>query len=521
MAACWLLAAGTVVGEVVIHRGNSTEPDSIDPQLALSWQDWNIVTDLFVGLTTLDGPGNTIPGMAHSWSSSEDGLTWTFEIHEGLEWSDGTPLNAHDFVYSFRRLLDPETAASRISEYYAIENAQAINYGQASPDTLGVRAVDDTTLEISLAWPIPHLPQMLAWTTGAPVPRHVVEEHGQGWTAAGVMVSNGPYVLAEWEPYGHVKLVRNRRFFEADGVSIDTVYFYPADDGATNVRRIRSGELDTNYGIVPEQLELARRELKDEMRAFARPVTMFLAFNLQTAPFDDIRVRKALSMALDREIIVREVLKTGDIPAYDIVPPGIDNYGDPQQPEWAAWPMKQRRETAQALLAEAGFDRSNPLAFTLRYDGAGTNKRVCIVVAGMWRQVGVRASLQTTDTKVHFADLKAGNFDIGRLGISGKVYSAETVLQIFEDNQPRVNPGRYSNTQFTSLMNEARRSPDRTERGQLMRRASAIVMNDYAVAPMYYYVSRSLVQTYVKGWYANPYDVQPTRFMRIERPATN
>ena len=512
-----LLLAVPAAAEVAIHRGNSTEPDSLDPQLALNWQDWNIVTDLFVGLTTLDGPGNTIPGMAHTWSSSEDGLTWRFELHEGLVWSDGTPLNAHDFVYSFRRLLDPQTAASRISEFYAFENGQAINYGDADPETLGVTAVDDTTLEIRLDWPVPHLPQLLAWSTGAPVPEHVIEQHGSGWTAAGVMVSNGPYALAEWEPFSHVKLVRNPRFVEAQGVSIDTVYFYPADDGATNVRRIRSGELDTNYGIVPEQLELVRRELRDQMRAFARPVTMFLAFNLQRAPFDDIRIRKALTMAIDRDVIVREVLRTGDTPAYDIVPPGIENYGETQKPAWAAWPMDERQAEARRLLAAAGFDRGNPLAFTLRYDGAGTNKRVSIVVAGMWRQIGVRASLHTSDTKVHFAELKAGNFDVGRIGIPGKVYSAETVLQIFEGNQPRVNPGRYSSDRFTALMDEARRTVDRDARGALMREASAIVMADYPVAPIYYYVSRSLVQTWVKGWQANPYDVQPTRFMRIER----
>ena len=293
------------VDEIAIHRGNSAEPDTLDPQLALTWQDWNIVTDLFVGLTTQDAAGNTIPGVAESWSQTDDGLTYRFRLRRGLRWSDGEPLQAKDFVFSLRRLLTPATAASRITEFYGIQNGEAINTGQLAAETLGVTALDELTLEIKLSWPIPHLPDLLAWAPAAPVPAHVIEKHGNGWTQAGVAVSNGPYRLAEWSPYEYVKLVRNPYFFDNANVEIDAVSYYPSDDGATALKRFRAGEFDVSYGISPSQLRLARRVFPESMIMFPRPVTMYWVFNLQRPPFDDLRVREALSMAIDRDALAK------------------------------------------------------------------------------------------------------------------------------------------------------------------------------------------------------------------------
>jgi oligopeptide transport system substrate-binding protein len=513
-----LVLSGSVAaaGEVAIHRGNSAEPDTLDPQLALTWQDWNIVSDLFVGLTTLDAAGNTVPGVAESWLKSDDGLTYRFKLRRGLRWSDGEPLRAKDFVFSLRRLLTPATAASRITEFYAIQNGEAINTGQLAPETLGVAALDELTLEIQLSWPIPHLPDLLAWAPAAPVPAHVIEAHGSRWTQAGVAVSNGPYQLADWSPYEYVKLVRNPYFFDNDNVEIDSVYYYPSDDGATALRRFRAGEFDISYGIAPSQLRLARQLFPESMIMFPRPVTMYWVFNLQRRPFDDVRVREALSMAIDRDALVK-ALNSGEQPAYDLVAHGIKGYGEPLRPSWAALPMQERRELAIKLLAEAGFTADNPLEFAARYDGGGSNKRLGVASAAMWRAIGVNAELLSTDSKVHFADMKAGNFDLAKMGLSGRNYSAETFLQVFEHTAPRMNPGRYRNAELNSLMAQARRESDQRVRDQLLKQASGLVLQDHPYVAMHYYVSRNLVQPYIKGYEANPYDVHPTRFLTVRR----
>ena len=500
--------------DVVIHRGNSAEPDTLDPQLALTWQDWNIVTDLFIGLTTLDAAGRTIPGVAESWSVSDDGLTYRFKLRDELRWSDGEPLQAEDFVFSLRRLLTPATAASRITEFYAIGNGEKINTGELAPERLAVAALDPRTLEINLSWPVPHLPDLLAWAPAAPVPSHVIDKHGAGWTQAGVMVSNGPYRLATWSPYEHVKLERNPYFFDDANVEVDAVFYYPSDDNATALKRFRAGEFDISYGIAPSQLRLARRVLPDAMVLFPRPVTMYWVFNLQRPPFDDIRVRQALSMAIDREALAKS-MDSGEQPAYDLVAPGVTGYGEPQRPSWADLPMPQRRKRAIELLAQAGFGKENPLEFTARYDGGGSNKRLGVASAAMWSAIGVKAELLSTDTKVHFADMKAGDFDVAKMGLSGRSYSAETFLQVFEHTAPRMNPGRYRNTEVNRLMAEARRESSREARDGLLREASRLIAEDYPYVAMHYYVSRNLVQPNIRGYAANPYDVHPTRFLRV------
>ncbi len=514
LAALWLAVGPVGADTLVLRRGNSAEPDTLDPQLALTWQDWNIVTDLFVGLTTLDAGGATIPGMAESWQVSEDGLTYRFQLRSGLRWSDGHPLTAADFEYSLKRLLAPETAASRVSEFYAIENGAEINAGELAPETLGVTAVDELTLEMRLAWPVPHWASVLGWAPAAPVPAHVIAERGKSWTLSGV--SNGPYRLAEWRPYEHVRLTRNVEFYDAGSVQIDEVVYYPTDDGVTAFKRFRAGELDINYGIVPSQLKLARQSMAENIVMFARPVTMYLVFNLQKPPFDDLRVREALSMAIDRSVMAK-VLGSGEQGAYELVAPGVADYGEPIQPHWASWTMEERRQRARDLLAQAGYDESSPLELTLRYDGSGSNKRLGLAAAGLWRGVGVEAALLSTDTKVHFADLKAGNFDVARIGLSGRSYSAETFLQVFEHDSPRMNPGRYRNPAFNALMAKARGEADGARRGQILRQASARLLSDHPFVPLHYYVSRNLVQTYVRGYEPNPYDVHPTRFITIDR----
>src|SRR5262245_41228308 len=235
---------GASGSEVVLRRGNGAEPASLDPHFSIgTWED-NIISDLIVGLTTADAAGKAIPGAATSWETSPDGKTWTFHLRD-LQWSDGKPVTAGDFVYSWRRILDPKTAAPYASILYGFKNAQAIGSGKMKPEELGARAIDDKTLELQLENPAPYLPELLMHTTSYPVPQQLVEAKGRDWTKPGSYIANGPYTLAEWVPNDHITLVKNPKFYDAANVKIDRVVYYPIADPDAGLKRFRAGELDT------------------------------------------------------------------------------------------------------------------------------------------------------------------------------------------------------------------------------------------------------------------------------------
>jgi oligopeptide transport system substrate-binding protein len=310
----------------ILHRGNGGEPDSLDPHRATGIWEGNIVGDLFIGLYTANVYGNVVPGLAESHSVSKDGLVYTFNIREGLVWSDGVPMTAHDFVYSLGRIFDPKTAAPYASLLYSIKNAQSANSGEFPVDAVGARAINDHTLEITLERPTPFFIELTSHMTMFPVPKHVIEEHGPEWVRAENMVVIGPYLLAEWVPQSHVKMVKNKRFYDAANVKIDEVFFYPTVDAKAALKQFRAGELDITLNLPLQQIDWLKENLPDETRLHPYIAVSYIVFNTERAPFDDIRVRTALSMAIDRSVLTDKILKAGQTPALTLIPPGISNY---------------------------------------------------------------------------------------------------------------------------------------------------------------------------------------------------
>jgi oligopeptide transport system substrate-binding protein len=515
------VAAGLVLGAVaaqadsVLRIANFGEPDTLDPHNVTGTWENRILGDMFLGLLTEDAGGQPIPGAAESWAVSDDGLTYTFRIRDHT-WSDGTPVTAHDFVFSLRRILNPERAAKYASLLYPIKNAEALNAGKMQGmEKLGVRAIDDTTLEITLEDPTSFFLELLTHYTAWAVPKHVVEKHGDDWVKRGNIVSNGAYVLEDYVPNSQITLVRNPKFYDAANVNIDRIVFYPQEDRAAAINRFRAGEVDILTDFPSEQIDWLRDNLAQETRIAPYLGIYYYTFNTTKPPFDDVRVRRALSMAIDRETIVDKVMKTGEVAAYSFVPPGTGNYGEPSYADWKATPHQDRVAQAKALLAEAGYGPDNPLKFVLRYNTSENHKRIAVAVSAMWRAVGVQAELFNSEVKVHYNDLSNNDFEAARAGWIADYNDAQNFLYLLETRTGSHNYGRFSNAKFDALMLEAGKTTDLGKRAKLMAEAEAIMMSEQPVAPIYYYVSKNIVSQKVKGWVDNAKDAHRRRYLSL------
>ncbi|MEH0020065.1 MAG: peptide ABC transporter substrate-binding protein [Desulfobacter sp.] len=510
-----VLAALPAFAGGTLRVANMGEPASLDPhKLSGTWENY-IVGDMFVGLITEDPSAMPVPGVAKSWDVSGDGKTYTFNLRQST-WSDGTPLTAKDFVFSMRRILIPETAAEYASLLYIIQGAEAVNTGKAAPETLGVKALGDHTLEIILTGPAPYFLELLTHYTAYPVPRHIIKKHGKAWTKPENMVVNGPFKPTEWIPNTHVKLIKNNKYYDAGSVALDNLVFFTQEDRAAVQKRFRAGEIDVVKDFASDQIDWLRKNMPEETHIAPYMGVYYYAINSSRKPFTDKRIRLALSMAINREAIVDRVLKTGELAAYSFVPPGVAFYDTPAQVAWKDMPYGQRVKKAKALLKEAGYGPDNPLKFTLRYNTSENHKRVAVAVASMWKAVGVKAELFNLEVKAHYADLKQANFEVARAAWIADYNDAQNFLYLLETRTGPNNYGQYSNPEFDRLMLEAEQTPDLAKRAELMHAAEAIAMDDQPVIPIYHYVSKNLVAKNVVGFVDNPKDINRWRYISLK-----
>jgi oligopeptide transport system substrate-binding protein len=500
-----------------LRVANSGEPETLDPQHITSSSENRIVGDMFLGLTTEAADGSMIPGAAESWQVSGDGLVYTFKLRDH-KWSDGVPVTADDFVFAFRRLLDPATAAEYASLLYTIKNAKPINEGAIEDmDELGVRALDPGTLEITLESPTPYFLEQLTHYTAFPVPKHKIEQLGDDWAKPGNIVGNGPYTVVEWVPDDHIKSIKNPVFYDADHVSIDTVIFYPAEDREAATQRFRAGGLDIQYDFAADQIDWLEQNLPEETRIAPDLGIYYYAINTRKPPFDKRGVRQALALAIDRKEITGKILHAGELPAYSFVPPGIGDYGEPAYVDWKDTPYPDRLTKAADLLAAAGFGPTRPLKLTLRYNITEANKKIAAAVAAMWKQVGIQTDLADSEVTAHYNDLQRGDFQVGRAAWIADYNDPQNFLFLMESGTGVLNYAGYANPEFDRLMAAASKTLDLRARADLLHRAEAIAMTDMPNIPIYYYVSRNLVAKSVKGWVDNSKDIHRTRFLSIER----
>ncbi len=500
----------------VVHRAGTDDATTLDPHKVGFPGETTIMSDLFVGLTTLDARARPIPGAAESWAISPDGLTWTFRMRPALRWSDGSPLTARDFEYSLRRALAPATAFPYAGRLFAIRNARAVSSGKAAVESLGVRAPDPRTLVITLEHPAPYLPEVLA-SFGMPVPRALVEKYGGEWIRPGRIVSNGPFLLAEWRPNAFIRLRRNPNFYDAANVPADEVVHYPVTQATTAIRRYEAGELDFVLSVPPDQVERARREFGDQLKVDQGLGVEVIAFNVNNGATRDARVRLALSLALEREAIARNVLGDARLAAYSFVAPGATNYPIPVRAEFAAWPAERRRAEARRLLAAAGYGPGNALRVRLAFPANDINRRIAVVIDAMWRSVGVRPELQAKEQRALTADVARGDFDAVRaLWLAGHS-DALAFLERLDGSSAgtTMNQSGYRSARFDELLARAVVAVDLERRASLLREAEKVALADQPVAPVYFFVGRRLVAPRLLGWEHNARGIHLSRYMSV------
>lgn len=519
----WLLLASFLAipayaaGEVALRRQSLGDPQTMDPQLWVYGQDGNLAQDMFQGLTTVDVHANAVPGQARSWDVSADGKTYTFKLRRGLQWSDGRPLDSRDFLWSMHRLFDPRTASPSASLLYVIRNARAVNTGKKSVTELGVRTPDAHTVVFELEHPAPYFIDLIVHRA-FPVPRHVIEKFGRDWTRAGNHVSNGAFKLGEWRPNAFVKLVRNPTFHEASTVKLDAVYHIPIEDPNIALTRFRAGQLDIVVSVPSDKLDDARRDFPQELHLYQQIGLEYYVINTRRPPFNDARVRRALSLAVDRDTLTRLVLRAGEKPAYCVVPPGVKNYQSQQCLEKKSLPttMAARLQLARQLLTQAGYLASKPLRVDLRVNNNDMQKKIAVTIQAMWRAAGIQTQLLSSELKVHQTSLQQGDYDVGRTSWYAEDRDAASFLELLDSRAKGINVSGYSNARFEALLDQADATADLTRRAELMLQGEKLAVQDQPLIPLYYYVSRRLISKRVVGWQDNARGVHINRYFSIK-----
>ena len=511
-----IFALSAAMAECVFRRGEAGDPSGFDPPKTSTVIEADVLGDLFEGLLTYDASGALVPGAAESWTISDDGKTYVFKLRDA-RWSNGDPVKAGDFVFSFRRLLDPTTGAEYANLYYPIKNAEKIAKGEAPPGALGVRAIDDKTLEISLERPTPYFLAVVAHQTAAPVNPRNVEEFGRAFAKPGNLVSNGAFRLAAFTPNDETVLVKNPFFHAAREVAIDREVIESIDDRAAAFLRFRAGEIDTYDDAPADELAFVRETLKDEFHVAPTLGVLYLAFNTKKPPFDDARVRNALSMVIDREFLADSIWGGAMSPAYAFVPPGIDNYVSGVAADFRRLSPIEREERARDLLKEAGFGDGKPLAIEIRYNTSENNKATAIAIADAWKPLGVTATFVNTDVKTHYGLLQSGgDFDVARAGWIGDYSDPQNFLFLFESGAGKLNYPRWSNADYDRLMQAAADETDLRARAETLADAERLLLREEPVIPLLFYELKTLVSKRVKGWRDNLLDRHLARYLSIE-----
>ncbi|WP_257281613.1 MULTISPECIES: ABC transporter substrate-binding protein [unclassified Endozoicomonas] len=517
-ASAAVVPAGTQLAQVQeLVRGNGSEPASIDPQKVEGVPGSNITKDLFEGLVTQDSEGNTIPGQAESWTVSKDNKVFTFKIRDTAKWSNGDPVTAGDFVFAFQRAVDPETASryAWFMEIPTIVNASAIVKGQKPADSLGVKAIDDKTFQVTLEQPVPYFIKMLAHQTTFPVPRKVVEKLGDSWTRPGNMVSNGAYKLADWRVNEKIVLERNNNYWNNNETVINKVTYLPLQN-TPELNRYKAGEMDMTYVIPIEHFKSLKKASPNEVKVTPYLGTYYYSFNTQRKPFDDARVRKALSYAIDRDAITQYVKGQGEKSAYTFTPDTISGFVPPTT-AYSKMPQAERNAQAKRLMTEAGYGPDKPLELEILYNTDESHKKIAIAIAQMWKPLGVKVTLVNQEWKTFLDSRNDGKFEVARAGWIGDYNEASTMLDLNTSTHGQ-NDSQFVNEMYDELMAKSRVVTSDEERSHLYTEAEKILADEMPVAPIYQYVTSRLVKPHVGGYpMSNVEDNVYTRDLYIKK----
>ena len=503
-------------GARCLEFGNTADPISLDPQIATAINESEILRELFDGLYTDADDGTPRLGVAQSAETSADGLVWTLHLRPET-WSDGVPLTANDFVFAYQHMLDPKTGSSYAYMLYVLKNGEKVNNG-APAESLGVKALDDETLQLTLEHAAPYLPQLLKHQAFFPIPEHTVRKLGGAWSKPGRMVSNGPYALVEWSLGDHVRIQKNPLYQGGAKLCFDDVDFYPTQDPTTAERRVERGELDINAGIQSNKVASLRANPAKAPFVHSHPYLSltYVIFNRRDVPaLKDLRVRQAISMAFDRRFITDKLLRAGQLPTTAFVPPGIAGYLPPgvarPKPSWGDWPLARRQTEARRFLAAAGFGPGHPLRLQFKTFSSPTSLLLAESLTSDLKSVGVELSIRQEDGIVALQSFEIRDFQIGAVGWIADFDDPMTYLGLMRSDTGAQNYGDFKKPAYDALLDKADHEPNAIVRAGYMAQAEQMILDDADVAPLVVGVNLNLVNPHITGWVDNDTDIHPIR----------
>ena len=498
----------------VLSRGLGGQPGSLDPQLAEDVFSYDVLRDLYEGLTSSAPDGEVVPAAAASWSIQDDGKRYVFRLRPEARWSNGDPVTASHFVTAFHRAVDPATASGAADLLRSIENAPEILQGRLPASALAVRATDNHTLEILLSRPVPFFPDILTNTVASPVHPSSISSDG-GFSRPGATVSNGPYVLAEFSPGSSLTVTRNPNYWDANSVAYDEIRYYFVPDDNSDFMRFRAGEIDVTYSVPEQRFQELRAQPDSGLQYRPTLATIYLTLNTDRGPLSGERgLREALSLSVDRQAITESVTRAGQVPAYSLVPDGAWNY----QPAYYSWRNSgtdDRLARARSLYRAAGYSAGRPLRLRLLYNENELVQRVCLAIAAMWKEaLGVETELVQMEFKAYLAArADPGQWDVVRVGWTADYNDASTFLDTMARDSPQ-NFGRWVNVDYARLLDAAAAESDPSLRRETLQQAESLMLNDFPLLPVYFYVTRRLVAPGVVAPAINPMNRTYSRYFR-------
>lgn len=501
--------------EGVLHFGNLSEPVSLDPHLVTGVTEHNIISALLEGLTAEDPVTLApVPGAAARWEISPDGCRYTFHLWPDGRWSNGDPVTAVDFVFAYRRILTPSLGAPYAYMLHGIVNAEAYNRGKLDDfEQVGVKALDATTLEVSLAEPVPYLLSLLSHYSWFPVHPPTILAHGgigdigTGWTEA--YVGNGPFVLEAHHVNKHIRVRKSETYRDRDAVALNAIVFYPIGDHTIEERAFRAGQLHVTGTIPVDRIDHYRQHRPAVLHLEPYLGCYYYLFNTGRPPLDNPDVRRALALAVNRESITRNITRAGETPAYHFTPPGTGGYT-------ATNILTGTAEDARRLLAAAGYPGGQGFpVLRLLYNTADTHARLAEALQQMWQlELGIAIELVNMEWKVYIEQTQSGDYDIARAGWIGDYIDPNTFLDLWVTGGGN-NRTRWGNPAYDALIREAARTLDQDQRHARFQEAEGILMREMPIMPLYFYRSKSLIQPSVRGWHPNLLDHHPWKHIRL------
>lgn len=510
------LKNATVKG--ILYAGNGSEPQDIDPSTVTGVPEQRIISALFEGLLS-ENPKTLAPegAVAESWTLSQDGLVYTFKLRKNVKWSNGDPITADDFVYAYHRILSPKLGSQNAYMLYCMKNAEKFNKGQLKDfSKVGVKAIDKSTLQISLGKPTPYFLSLITHMAWFPINKNVIEKYGTidqrgtKWTLPGNLVGNGPFLLKDWEVNKVVTVVKNPRYWDADNVKLNEIDFFPINDNQAEERTFRAGQLHLTYTVPSSKIAYYQKNKPSFIHISPYLGTYYMVFNVNKPPFTSPLVRRALSLAIDRKSLAEDVVKGGKVPADSFTPPDTGSYT-------ARTNLQYDVKFAKECLAKAGFpDGKGFPVVELMYNTSERNRQISEAIQAMWQiNLNIKVELVNKEWKMYLDTFRTRDFSIATASWIGDFNDPLAFLGMWTSDSTN-NRAKWSNQQYDKLMEDAAATTEQSLRFDLFQEAEKLLMEQAPIIPLYYYTSMVLISPQLKGWYPNNLDHHPYKYMRLE-----